>query len=42
MNLNILTEYCFKCKLYGWQPSWKGLKVYKEIKEKGLIQLWSV
>jgi len=42
MDIKILKEYCIKCKAYGWQPSWEGLKAYKEIKEKGLIKLWSV
>lgn len=41
MNLKILREYCRKCKLYGWTASWDGLKAYKAIKERGLLNLWN-
>lgn len=41
MNINILIEYCNKCRIYSWEGSWKGLKEYKKLKEKGYIKLWS-
>ncbi len=41
MNLNILSEYCAKCKAYGWTPSWDAFKKYVILKERGLIKLWA-
>lgn len=41
MGIDILTEYCHKCKIYGRKGTWNGLKEYKKLKEKGLIELWS-
>lgn len=41
MNVNILIEYCYKCNLYGWKGTWSGLKKYKSLKERGLIELWN-
>lgn len=32
MDIYILFEYCFKCKKYKLNASWKGLKIYAKLK----------
>lgn len=34
MSVDILIEYCRKCKLYGLSPSWDGLKLYNLLSQK--------
>lgn len=37
MKYSILKEYMQLCKMYGWEPSWAGLKAYnvqRDIRKK--------